>query len=444
MYLTFKRDVAVIVDGYSSGTQIAPAFRAKGIICVHVRSEADVTPDYATTFKPQDFIEDILFEDIQSLRDRLVHCNVRWVLPGSELGVGLAARLADVFQTECRNDENMAECWRNKYSMHEALKRAGVRSIPHFLTQDCEAMVCWADTVAGYPVVIKPKASSGTDNIHICHTPDEVRHGFDCIMGQLDAFLHRNNDVLGQVFLRNEEFGSPGMGGAGFDVEYCVNTVSLNGTHFVNDVIKVYRRRVGDNPVHDYNELLCPVANATEYKVFGAYIGQVLDALGICNGPAHSELMVVNGEPVLLETGARMPGSNDMSAYSKALGFAQVELWMLACTNPQAFIDFIAQPRTPLRHHSSCVFLISDAKGQIVNPPDIGPWLALPDLHSITLQQEGQITRTADLNNVPGYVFILARDKADLPAQRKALRDSEQAIYKSMLDPHYIQARKFA
>lgn len=444
MFLSYKRDVALIIDGYSSGTQIAPAFRSKGITCIHIRSEPKVTDDYATTFKPHDFALDILFEGLDDLRARLADYNVRWALPGSELGVGLAAYLADAFDTELRNDGAFAEQWRNKYAMHEALKAADVRSIAHFLTQDREDMVQWATSEAGFPVVIKPKASAGTDNIHICQSESEVREAFDTIMGAQDAFLHLNEDVLGQVFLRNEEFGITGPERVGVDVEYCVNTVSLNGAHFVNDVIKVYRRRVGDNPIHDYNELLCPVANAAEYAVFGSYIGEVLDALGIQNGPAHSELMVVNGEPVLLETGARMPGSNDMSAYSKAMGLAQVELWMLACTNPSAFRALARRPREPLRFHSSCVFLISEVEGDILCPPDISTWQALPDLHSMSLQEHGRLERTTDLNNVPGYVFLLSKDTHRLAEQRDALRLAEQAIYKGMVNPAPTAASKVA
>ncbi|MEP4956697.1 MAG: hypothetical protein ABJQ34_19035 [Paracoccaceae bacterium] len=444
MFMSCKRDLAIVVDGYSSGTQIAPAFRAKGVECVHVRSVAEVTDDYGTTFKAHDFIDNFLFSDISSLRSKLTGRNVRWVVPGSELGVDLAATLADTFETELRNDGSRAECWRNKFKMHEALHHAGVRAIPHILSKDKTEIMAWVDRVAGYPVVIKPKASSGTDNIHICQTREDLAIAFDAVMGALDAFLVRNTDVLAQVFLENEPYEAPEQHDQSSDVEYCVNTVSLDGEHFVSDVIKVYRVRMGDNPVHDYNELLCPVADAEAYDVFGSYIGEVLDTLGIKNGPAHSEIMVVKGQPVLLEAAARMPGSNDMSAYSKALGISQVELWMLACTDQDAFRVLARRPRVPLRYHSSCVFLISEISGKITQQPDISQWTLLPELHSASLQNKGSLLRTTDLNNVPGYVFLLAKDRAVLPARRAALRAAEQGIYRQMTAPICVEQHKVA
>lgn len=437
MYLSAKRDVAIVVDAYTSGALIAPAFRAKGVQCVHVRSEAEVTDDYASSFKPADFADDILFTSVDDLRARLAGRRVRWALPGSELGVDLAAHLADAFRTELRNDSAHVRRWRDKHDMHDALEAAGVRCIPHVKSGDLTVIKDWVATTTGFPVVLKPPSSAGTDNVHICSDMAAVERAFHAIFGARDTFLRENREVVAQMFLDNGELGAPHRSDDGerrSDVEYCINTVSLDGRHYVSDVIKVYRRRIGQIPVHDYNELLCPVADAEAYAVLSRYIERVLDALGIVNGPGHSEVMVVDGAPVLLETAARLPGSTDMSAYSKALGFCQAELWMMACTHPEAFLAHAGRPRAPLRYHSSCVFLISEVEGRIVRPPDLRPWLDLPSLHSLSVMEQGQLSRTIDLTNIPGYVFLLAKDRSALPDQRERLRQAEQAIYRDMID----------
>lgn len=121
-----------------------------------------------------------------------------------------------------------------------------------------------------------------------------------------------------------------------------------------------------------------------------------------------------------------------------------MELWMMACTNPEAFAAYTRRERAPLRYHSSCVFLISETEGEIVRQPDIASWSSLPALHSISLQNSGRLARTTDLNNVPGYAFLLSKDKTDLPEQRNAIRASEQAIYRGMTIPIPATTKKVA
>ncbi len=75
-------------------------------------------------------------------------------------------------------------------------------------------------------------------------------------------------------------------------------------------IIRVYRTRIGSAPVHDYNQLMCPIDNHDIYSRLSEYIFSVLDALGIRQGVGHSELMIVNDQPVLLETAARLPGGS--------------------------------------------------------------------------------------------------------------------------------------
>jgi biotin carboxylase len=289
-----------------------------------------------------------------------------------------------------------------------------------------------------FPIVLKPIDSAGSDNVHICAGWPQVDAAFERILASRNSLLRPNTEVLVQEYLVNDELrldasmAAPLQRG-GVDVEYCVNTVSFAGTHHVTEIIKVYRTRVGDAPVHDYNELLCPVADAGAYAVLGGYIEKVLDALGIAYGPAHSELMVVGNEPVLLETAARLPGGIDLSAYTKALGSNQLMATVQSCIDPGAFLAQARQPRTPLRFHSSCVFLISDRQGTITGQPELGPWLALPSLHSLKLRDQGQLERTDALFNAPGQIFLLAQDPAALRRDRAALRAHEAQVYASLL-----------
>ncbi|WP_321887638.1 hypothetical protein [Paraburkholderia bannensis] len=438
--MQFKKNIAIVVDAYVTGSFLAPALLAHGITCIHVRSQDTIRDAIRISHRANDFVTDLLYTDDDTLRHQLSGYSVGWVFAGCEMGVLLAAHLAELFDITPRNAAARASSWRNKYEMHAALQQAGVRSVRQVRTSVLDEVFAWrAREELAYPIVLKPIDSSASDNVHICTTDDEVTRAFESIMSAPNSMLRQNVEVLVQEFLRNSELvvsGSThyiGEHRTDTDVEYCVNTVSYAGKHYVSEIIKVNRIRVDGTSVHDYNELLCPVNDAGIYEVFSRYIFDVLNALGIHCGPCHSELMVVDNQPVLLESAARLPGSIDLSAYTKALGHNQLMLWILSCINAQAFLDYCARPRSPLANHSSCVFLVSNYEGEIVRAPDISHWVKLGSFHSANIRDSGRLSRTTAMTNLPGYVFLLSREKEQLHHDRAELRIQEKVIYQRML-----------
>lgn len=433
--MIYKKNIVLIVDAYSIGSLIAPAFISRGFECVHVRSTANVNAFYKPWFRPADFIQDVLYHSDAELQQALSDYSVQFVLAGCEFGVELAAHLAGLFDIPRRNDPAHAVRWRDKFEMHEALQRAGVRSIKHFKSDSLAAILEWVKEQRVLPVVLKPIKSAGSDNIHICTQESEIERAFEVIKSSQNLFLESNEEILAQQYLDNSDFNSElsASKSTDVDIEYCVNTVSVDGQHYVSEIIRVYRTRIGDSPVHDYNQLMCPVDNADVYRRLSQYIFSVLDALGIQQGVGHSELMIVDDEPVLLETAARMPGGIDLSAYTRALGHNQLSLWIDSLINPQAFLDYRQRPRNKLYFHSSCVFLIARQAGPIKRAPDLARWKAIPGVHSIKIQDEGALKETVSLENSPGHVFILDRDRAAIQKSIELLREDEPGVYRGML-----------
>jgi len=432
----FKKNIILIVDAYSTGSLIAPAFISRGFECVHVRSTADVNAFYETWFRTGDFIKDILYSSDAELHLALSGYSVQLVLAGCEFGVELAAHLAAEFKISRHNDPTHAIRWRDKFEMHEALSRAGVRSIRHFKSDSLPKILEWVNEHKMLPVVLKPIKSAGSDNIHICTQESEIKHAFQVIKSSRNIFLESNEEILIQQYLDNSDFKSELLlsKSKDVDIEYCVNTVSVDGLHYVSEIIRVYRTRIGASPVHDYNQLMCPVENADVYNRLSTYIFSVLDALGIRQGVGHSELMIVDDQPVLLETAARMPGGIDLSAYTRALGHNQLSLWIDSLINPQAFLEYRQRPRNKLYFHSSCVFLIARQAGPIKRTPDISPWKTVPGVHSIKIQDEGVLKETISLENCPGHVFILNNDRVAIQNSIQLLREHEPYVYEEMLE----------
>ncbi|MGR2706148.1 hypothetical protein B7453_01685 [Pseudomonas sp. IB20] len=433
--MIYKKNIVLIVDAYSIGSLIAPAFISRGYECVHVRSTAEVNGFYQAWLRTGDFIHDLLYRSDAELQQALSEYNVQFVLAGCEFGVEMAAHLAALFNVERHNNPAHAVRWRDKYQMHEALSQAGVRSIKHFKSDSLPSILEWVKEHNMLPVVLKPVKSAGSDNIHICTQVSEIEHAFEVIKSSRNIFLESNETILVQQYLDNSDFKSELLlsKSKDVDIEYCVNTVSVDGLHYVSEIIRVYRTRIGASPVHDYNQLMCPVDNADVYNRLSSYIFCVLDALGIRHGVGHSELMIVDDQPVLLETAARMPGGIDLSAYTRALGHNQLSLWIDSLVNPQAFLDYRQRPRKKLYFHSSCVFLIARQAGPIKRTPDITAWKAIPGVHSIKIQDEGVLKPTISLENSPGHVFILDSNRANIQNSIELLREHEPSVYREML-----------
>jgi hypothetical protein len=78
--------------------------------------------------------------------------------------------------------------------------------------------------------------------------------------------------------------------------------------HRVAEIWRYTKRRgPASTPIYDYEE---PVpASSPEAHVLRSFAFSVLDALGITDTPAHTEVMLTPTGPVLIETGARLGGA---------------------------------------------------------------------------------------------------------------------------------------
>lgn len=68
---------------------------------------------------------------------------------------------------------------------------------------------------------------------------------------------------------------------------------------------------------------------------------KVITALGIRYGPTHGEVKWCNGEPVLVEVGARCQGGDGMwvSVADECFGYDQVRATIAAYLQPETFHD---------------------------------------------------------------------------------------------------------
>jgi biotin carboxylase len=401
-----------IVDAYSTGRFLPESLARYGCRCVHVRSGPSTPEFYRRSFDPGEFVADVGYDG--SVAETLADLSTRdlaFVIPGHESGVGLADQLAARLNLPA-NAVELSSARRDKYAMEQALRKAGLAAPEGMVTSSLAELVHWVLLRGSWPVVVKPVSSAGSDNVLFCHSVPDLRHAFHRILSDVDISGRPNQEVLAQQVLRG--------------TEYFVNTVSLAGRHHVAEIWQYSKRPVpGKGLIYDFEEPL-PYEGAQQRRL-RAYIGQVLDALGVRYGPAHSEVMMTAEGPVLIETGARLAGSILPEAVSRVFGTDHVALTAQAYVRPDEFSQRIGRAyelASGLRY----VSLISTRTGTLRSLGGFARIRALPSFAAMHLDvvPGDRLRRTVDSRTSPGYVYLVHDDPRQLRLDYLAIRIAEQ------------------
>ncbi|MFG1914972.1 ATP-grasp domain-containing protein [Micromonospora sp. NPDC048898] len=401
-----------LVDAYSAGHQLVPALDRYGVECVHVRSPHPDIHAVKSKF-PDGFVDDIRHDgDVAATAAELRRRGVSRVIAGGESGVELTDQLSAELGTP-GNGMTRPGSRRNKYEMVLALRDAGVSHAATIISSDVDEVIEWADSYAGYPVVLKPVASSGRDNVVVCATAEEVRATYQRIISGNDRVGKPNTVVLAQEFLAGDE--------------YFVNTVSLDGGHHTVEIWRYHKRRIeGGHTVHDYAQPLSP--DDPKARKLAAYSYQVLDALEIRNGASHAEIMLTAEGPILVECAARIGGGLIPEILDRGLAANQIDLLARSVAEPEAVRRLPSSVFRLLRHIRFVNLINLTDEGVAPSDEAMSAVRALPSwAHTVLMHPEGRpLVRTVDFATQPGFVFLIADDLATLNADFDRLREIER------------------
>ncbi len=402
---------AVVVDAFSTGARLAPRFAAAGLPVVHVQSNPTLPDFYLRAFRPEHFVENIVHEgDLEATLARLAPHDPAFVVVGSEPGVPLADALSERLGLPSNGTE-LSAARRNKHAMAETLRRAGLRAVEETKTGKVAEAIAWADSGYRWPVVVKPLDSAGTDGVTICEDAAAVETVFRANLGRPNALHGANQELLVQELLRGTQL--------------FVNSVSWDGVHHVSEVWHDNKLRLPENFIYDYEELL-PRHGPQQDQVV-PYVERVLDSLGIRFGPAHTEVMLTETGPVLVESGARMHGSVPDEIVDRCTPSHQT-LTAEAYLDPGSVARRAGRPYE-LKAGAYCVMLISQHEGRIVSADGLSEIERLPSFAgTISMLGPGdRLKRTVDLFSCPGIIYLVDPDRERLKADYDRIRELDTA-----------------
>ncbi|MGW0670641.1 ATP-grasp domain-containing protein [Streptomyces sp. NPDC002746] len=400
-----------IVDGYSTGATLTRRLRDLGVNCIHVQSEPHTNGYLQRSFRLDDYSLDFGYTaDIHALAGQLATLGISRVVAGSESGVTLAEMLAQQLGLPTNTPAGLP-ARRDKALMYQTAESVGL-DVPQGTTAGGPAAAAEWFTASGLTeAVVKPLASAATDGVCFCRTPEEMARATEAILAKPNIFGQRNTAVIVQERLSGDE--------------YYINSVSSGGAHRIAEIWR-YTKRVSDGPMplYDYEEPVAP--HTSEAEILKAYTCSVLDALGIQESAAHTEVMLTTRGPVLIETGARLGGATSPDIVDKHLGTSQTALLAAALVNPRTLLDFDDQ-RTSWSGLIRNVEFINPAPGRA--SADAASTVAtLPTAIAVcsSITPGELLESTSDLTSSPGYVYLAAEDQSNIDRDYTLLRQWER------------------
>jgi hypothetical protein len=400
-----------LVDPVSTGVHLAPTFRARGWCPVAVLSSWPMPRVYRGKVVESDFEHVIVHDgDAEATARRLRRLAVRAVVPGGELGVRLGDQLTHLLALP-GNRYRLREARRDKALMAEALAERGVAA-PRTLRVRDRAEALGAARALGWPVVVKPADSAGSDRVCIADCPAALLEAVDAVLGSLTVFDTPNRVALVQQLLTGQQ--------------YAINTVSLDARHYVAEIWRDRRTAIGaGRQIYDRMDLL--PARGHLYAELSTYTRRALTALGVTIGAAHTEVMATADGPVMIECGARLEGGALPAALEHARGQSQLSLLVDFYTRPDCFASLLAAP-PPAGKRVALVFLVAPADGAIGDQAVVDRLRAIPGVYGVVgdLTPGRAVAETVCLTTCPAVLYLVADDAAGIERAYTQVRALER------------------
>jgi D-alanine-D-alanine ligase-like ATP-grasp enzyme len=419
-------DHILIVDGISTAKFYVESLNKRGYKVSHLRTYPhlkkglsfgtdDVEDMFSTQINNTEYMNTWDLSDFKDLDDCIKFLKTQKIdlaLVGSEIGVINAEIIIKELGFPC-NEPSKLHARRDKFLMQNALKEAGLPYVKHIVTKNINDAVNFFNNNNHQPIVLKELLGSGTNNVFICNSVAEVKSRFSEILNAVNIVGNKNNSVLVEEFVTG--------------IETVVNTISNKSIHSTDSVFEYKKILLEDQyPIFDSTTLVNRPTQIQRDAV--KYVYKCLDALGIQNGPAHSELFIKSdGSPVLLETGARMGGTyGSTDGFKKSLGEYEFDYILNCALLDESFKEFNSYIYKPVGNYM--VKRLISTSGYEINPEKcIDVLMKIPGVLSVSLNnlyvQTKRVQKTTGLLTAPGIVVIWTEKKRDMQKAYEKIND---------------------
>lgn len=398
-----RHQTVAVVDPVASGAPYGAECKAIGLSAIGVLTCDLVCAYTAQTLRREDFTEIYRHRTVDETVAFLKDHEVTAVIPGDHL----ALRLSDLFAHSLGVTGNPAESIEarfNKRIMKERWSANGVPCANWFESDDLRAVLSWAKS-QGFPVVLKPNASTGSCHVFKCADEREVTSAFEVITNEPDDEGFSYDTVLAEEYLDGDE--------------YFMNLLhdGSGESQFVS--IARYEKIQRDGRASIYRNirsmaLTDPLANEVLPQIRAASA-----ALGVRVGINDTEFKMTSRGLRIIEINNRLPGAGTARMIQKCSGLNCYQENIRLYTGQRR--DW-SQDYHFRRHYCVCC-LINDHPGRVIGYEGVEEVASLPSFDEIRFIAEtgAYCPVTVDLDTAWGMVFLVNEDHAQLEQDVEAV-----------------------
>lgn len=212
----------------------------------------------------------------------------------------------------------------DKYAMRRRLAEAGVESTPSAMVGDEGELWDFAAT-HGYPVVVKPMSGMASAGVSIISGPAEA----SAALARARTISREHGTTPVPATAPAQADGDPGQATAAdspFPVivekfltgtQYSVECFSEQGEHQVVTITRKYSDPVS---LVELGHVMPAPLDPQDAEAIGAHVSRALDVLGVEFGPTHTEIVLTEAGPRLIETHLRFGGDHIWDLVTDATG----------------------------------------------------------------------------------------------------------------------------
>jgi biotin carboxylase len=227
---------------------------------------------------------------------------------------------------------------REKDEMRRVLREAGLDDTPARLVASQEDVHSFA-VDHGFPIVLKPADGRGSLGVSIARSQADIPKA----MAWFEQWASEHR-MLAEKMLLGEEWS--------------VEAFSERGQHRVVCVTQKFKDP--QTSVETGHCLPAPIPEPTRAAI-EQFVAKVLTAIGIENGPSHTEVFVTPEGPRVVETHARLAGDSVVELIQLASGVDLDELWIRQAAG-ESVLDEVP---TSLGRWASIAFATPQAVGTL-------------------------------------------------------------------------------
>lgn len=176
----------------------------------------------------------------------------------------------------------------DKHAMRVRLRETGVDTTASAVVADLDALSAFV-AEHGYPCVVKPVAGSGSEGVAVVRQESELASAFERAGGPFEGLPDAG--VLVEQFHEGPQFS--------------VEAFSERGDH---QVVAITRKFSDPATFVELGHVAPADLTAQQQKEVQYYVERVLDALGVEFGATHTEIVLGEAGPRVIETHVRMGG----------------------------------------------------------------------------------------------------------------------------------------